>query len=115
MFLDDFLSPISGDLKLIANLGYCKILPVPSQIFHGGKRTRLHPVDVEPPVQVIDLVLQNTREPAGGFQAPRLGLFVEVFDGDAMRALDQRAEARDAQAALKEIDRLLRNTKRSSG
>ena len=51
------------------------------QVIEVRKRARLHTVDIQTTLQVIDLVLQYPREPAGGLEALRPGVFVEVFDG----------------------------------
>ena len=47
-------------------------------IFNRGKRLGLHDIHVEPAVEMIDLVLQNPRIPAGRFNHPRLSAFVEA-------------------------------------
>src|SRR5258708_7293473 len=74
------------------------------QVVDVRKGARLHAVDVKAAVEMIDLMLQNPREPAGSLDSMRLSLFIQILDSHALGALDQRAEARDTEAAFKELD-----------
>src|SRR5438552_42979 len=52
---------------------------------------------------MIDLVLENSRVPAGGIDHYRLGLLVEAFDLYRCSTPNQRCKSRHAQASLKEL------------
>src|SRR5882724_651704 len=64
-------------------------------------------VDVERPVQVIDLVLQDARVPAGRADRDGLAAVIERLDGHGARARHERLEPLDAEAALVVLDDLV--------
>src|SRR5579864_8460176 len=57
-------------------------------------------VNVEAPLKVVDFMLENAGEPAARLDPFWLGAFIGVFDRDAARTFDQRAEAGQTQAPL---------------
>src|SRR6185437_1178381 len=79
---------------------------VTCRVAGGRKRSRSHPIDVERPVQVIDLVLEDPRVPAAGFDLDRRAAVIESLDRDCAGARHHRLESVDAEAALEELDRL---------
>src|SRR3990170_6684497 len=57
-------------------------------------------IDIEDPVEVVHLVLEDTRQPAIGLQAKRPAMPVETLHGDRLEALDVAIVARDGEAGL---------------
>jgi hypothetical protein len=60
----------------------------------------LHDIGVEPAVEMIQLVLQNPRIPAGRFDHPRLSAFVEACHSNGARPRYHCHQSRDAETAL---------------
>src|ERR1700722_6080072 len=54
----------------LADLTNRLALPEAAEIFQGCQRSRVHAIPVQPPRQVVDLVLQNPRVPSGRFDHP---------------------------------------------
>ena len=79
---------------------------MPRVIVVSTQRTRLHPIDVEYAVQVIDLMLKDSGVPAGCVNRHGLRLFIQAFDSHLPGARDNRGETRDTQTALKEFGNL---------
>src|SRR5688572_13103763 len=79
--------------------------PFLGQGLGGHERARLHAVDVDDAVQVIDLVLQDAGVPAAGPDRPRRARLVEALDPHGVRTGDHGDEAGEAQAALEVADR----------
>ena len=72
-------------------------------VVEGGEGARLHAIDVEGAVEVIDFVLEDAGVPAGGLDELGLGALVEVFDADGAGAGDDGGKAGEAEAAFVEI------------
>src|SRR5271165_5181287 len=77
-----------------------------AEIVYRHKRAGQHAVDVDGAVEMIDLVLQDSGVPAGGFDHLLLAVTPEAFDADAMRAGHYGGEAGHAQAAFEKLDRI---------
>ena len=70
--------------------------PVPAEIIECGERAQVHAVDVQRAVEVIDLVLQDSRVPSGRFDLLGLSAVIEAVHAYAIRAIDHRGESSDA-------------------
>src|SRR5258707_12827550 len=64
-------------------------------------------VDEQDAVEVVDLVLEDARQPIAGLDLDGLAFAVEGFDGDGFVAQDVAGIARQRQAALGPIHHLL--------
>ena len=82
--------------------GLC--FPEAIQIFERGEGARVHFVDVERAVKVIDFMLEDASVPAGGEDGFLFGVFVPVGDADLARSRDKGGEAGEAEAAFEELD-----------
>src|SRR5580658_4405078 len=82
------------------------VLPVPAEVVDAHEGSRLHMIDVEAAIQMIDLMLQDAGIPALSLHAPRLAAFIQVFDGHLPRTFHQGAETGQTEAAFKEIHAL---------
>ena len=71
-------------------------------IVDRGECFGLHDIGVEPAAEMIDLVLQNPRIPAGRFDHPRLSVFVEACHSNGARPCYHCHQSRDAETALVE-------------
>jgi hypothetical protein len=69
-------------------------------IVYRGKRLGLHDIGVETAVEMIDLVLQNPRIPAGRFDYPLLPMFVEEGHSNGARPRYHCHQSRDAETAF---------------
>ncbi|EAU63665.1 hypothetical protein STIAU_2225 [Stigmatella aurantiaca DW4/3-1] len=69
-------------------------------VLGGGEAPGLHPVQVEPPFQVVELVLENAGVPALGHQGHRGPVLVQRLHADTARPGHQRREAGHAQTPL---------------
>src|SRR5690349_7892954 len=74
------VSPDSGKPEPVLHVLDWQLVPMAGEILHGRERSRVHPVDVHRAVQVIDLVLQDTRVPALGHDRLRLAILIETLD-----------------------------------
>src|SRR5688572_7376822 len=91
-----------GQVQLGADLRDRPILPALAVAGVHHERARQHAVDIEAPVQVVDLVLEDAGVPAARLDLDRLGALVQAGDPDGGVPGRQRPEAGDAQAALEE-------------
>src|SRR5262245_44056964 len=88
--------PYLGAVAETESLPHCwnrRVLPIPRQVLNRCKGARLHAINVQMTVQVVDLMLQNARKPTRRLQTFRLALFVEAFDDYAASAFHQCAVA----------------------
>lgn len=69
-------------------------------IVNRGKRLGLHDIGVEPAVEMIDLVLQNPRLPAGRFDHSLLSVFVEACHSNGARPRYLCHQSRDAETGF---------------
>ena len=69
-------------------------------IVNRGECCGLHDIGVEPAVEMIHLVLQNPRIPAGRFDRPWLSAFVEACHSNGARPRYHCHQSRDAETAL---------------
>lgn len=77
--------------------------PEPAPVLHRGKRSAVHPINVERAVEVIDFVLENPRVPSGGIDGAWLPALIEILHADGARPLDDGGKTCQAEAALKEL------------
>jgi ribosomal protein S28E/S33 len=89
----------------VPNFGDGLILPVAIEVLNRHECAREHAVNVKGPVQMIDLVLQNSCIPARRMNDLGLTAVVETFHGDISRPRHHCSETIQAQAAFKEFDR----------
>ena len=73
-----------GALEAVKN-GYVT-LDQAIQVVQAHERTRLHPVNIETPAQMIDFMLQDPGVPAGGLNSLGIAMFVPELDGHSARA-----------------------------
>ena len=76
-------------------------------IVMGRKRPRLHPVDVQDAVEVIDLVLKDSGIPTLRLDHDRVGSFVQTVHMNTPRTRDNRCKTRHAEATFEEFDRFV--------
>src|ERR1700730_16114373 len=65
--------------------------------------TAVHSIDVEIPLQVIDLVLKDASVPSGSPNCFRLATFIQAFHAHAARSRDYGGEASQAETSFKEL------------
>src|SRR4029079_6645115 len=80
-------------------------IPKPINVFHGGKCTRLHPVDVQRSVQMIDLMLQDTCVPTLRCYCYWLCPLVQTLHTNVCSTTYHSTKTHDAETTFKEIDR----------
>src|ERR1039457_2348265 len=68
------------------------------------KRTTFHAVEVQRPVQVIDLVLQDACVPSRSLNYPSRPSLIQTLHTHLTRARHDRGEARHAEAPLEELN-----------
>jgi GNAT superfamily N-acetyltransferase len=90
--------------QFFLDLFHALIQPVLLVIFHRHERPRIHVVNVNPAVQMVDLMLQNARIPPAGIDGFLLALFVQAFHPYAMGTGHQSHQAVKAQTSLKEFN-----------
>ncbi len=100
---------LRDELRLIrqeqlANLGHRLLFPVLIEVFHSHKGSRVHAVDVERALEMIDFMLEDAGIPAAGFDYFRLALMVETIDADLPGTRYGRGEASQAETAFEEVD-----------
>lgn len=57
-------------------------LPIPIKVIQRGQCARVHAVDINGAVQVVDFMLQNTRVPSRGRDHLLFACLVETFNRD---------------------------------
>src|SRR5579872_6988223 len=60
-----------GETQPLLHLRDRKVVPMAVEVFRGGIRPAVHPVQIQRAAQVIDLVLQDARIPAVGRNGSR--------------------------------------------
>ena len=77
---------LSGFLihKQIFNFLRSLALPIPIEVIERGQCARVHVVDINGAVQVVDLMLQNARVPSRGRDHLLLARLVETFNCDSV-------------------------------
>src|ERR1700733_2279835 len=78
-----------------------------AQVIDAHEGPRLHSIDIEESMQMIDLMLQDAGMPALGLNSLRLTQLVPIFDDHLPRPFHQRAESGEAQAALEKLHLLV--------
>lgn len=81
------------------------IFPESEVVILGRERPRVHPVDVENAVQMIDLMLQDSGVPAGRLDHQWLGVFIESFHADPGGPRNNCCVACQAQTPFEELGR----------
>src|SRR5579863_941254 len=77
-----------------------------SSVTSGRKCPGPHPVDVERPAEMVDLVLEDPRVPATCVDGDRLSVVVERLHVDGAGARHDSLKPFDAETAFEEIDHL---------
>jgi len=72
-------------------------------VVRGHERPCVHTVDVQDPVQVVDLVLENAGVPPGAQRLVALALGIEPADPHRVGPLHQAAVTFDTQAPAKNV------------
>src|SRR5216684_512368 len=99
-------SSLFTDKQIFLDFLHTFVQPVLPIVLHRCQGTRIHMVDVDSAVQMVNLMLQNARIPSAGDDDLLLAFFVQTLHTHAMRARNQRHESVKAQASLKKFDPL---------
>lgn len=89
------------------NLRHRLLFPMLIEIFHSHESSRVHPVDVERAVEVIDFMLEDASIPAACFNYFGLALVVQTIYAYAPGPRDDGGEASQAQTAFEKLDTLI--------
>ncbi len=84
------------------------VAPAIQVVFYRHESARVHAVDVERAVQVIDLVLQDAGVPALGVDKLWFAVFIEIAHAHAAVARHLGGVSGDAEAALEEFESVRR-------
>src|SRR6266853_1360640 len=88
------------------NLAYRFAFPKLVPVVKRGERAGVHPIDIESPAQVVDLVLQDARVPSRCFKCFFHSTFVQKFHSDGARSGNKGGKTRQAEAPLEKLHRI---------